>query len=86
MSHLVIKVGGVCVCVREREREKECWVTLKTALFFSRSPSTGRCVWGRKDVISCVLPRLLRITLDSLAVLSDNPTPMLGLAASCKGA
>ena len=76
----VIKVGGVCVW------ERECWATPKTALFFSRSPSTGRCVWGRKDVISCVLPRLLRITLDSLAVLSDRPTPMLELAASCKGA
>ena len=78
--------GGWCVCVRERERERECWVTLKTALSFSRSPSTGRCVWGRKDVISCILSCLRRIILDGLAVLSDKPTPMLGLAASCKGA
>lgn len=52
VSHLVI-VGGVCV------RERQCWATPKLPC---SSPDllSQRCVWGRKDVISCVLPRLLR--------------------------
>lgn len=73
------KVGKE-VCVRER------WITLHTALFSSRSHSAGRCIWKKKDAVSCILPSLFRITLDRLAVLSHKPSPVFRLVASCKDA